>query len=109
MSRVTQEPAIATTRRAVVVIGGGPGGSTAAALLARAGTDVLLLERDTFPRYHIGESLAASCRVIMGLSGAEDRVASVGFPVKRGALLRWGGEDDWTVDWLDLFGEEARS
>jgi flavin-dependent dehydrogenase len=41
----------------VIVIGGGPGGSTSAALLAEYGHKVLLLERETFPRYHIGESL----------------------------------------------------
>ena len=41
----------------VAVIGGGPGGSTAASLLAEAGRDVVLFERDRFPRFHIGESL----------------------------------------------------
>jgi flavin-dependent dehydrogenase len=41
----------------VVVVGGGPGGSTTAALLAAHGRKVLLLEREPFPRYHIGESL----------------------------------------------------
>ncbi len=41
----------------VAVIGGGPGGSTAASLLAGAGRDVVLFERETFPRFHIGESL----------------------------------------------------
>ena len=41
----------------VVIIGGGPAGSTAAALLAAAGRDVVLLEKETFPRFHIGESL----------------------------------------------------
>jgi flavin-dependent dehydrogenase len=41
----------------VIVIGGGPAGSTASALLAERGYRVLLLERETFPRYHIGESL----------------------------------------------------
>ena len=41
----------------VIVIGGGPGGSTAGALLAEHGHRVLLLEREPFPRYHIGESL----------------------------------------------------
>ncbi len=40
-----------------VVIGGGPAGSAAAALLAEKGLRVLVLERDKFPRYHIGESL----------------------------------------------------
>ncbi|HET9369994.1 MAG TPA: FAD-dependent oxidoreductase, partial [Vicinamibacterales bacterium] len=40
-----------------IVIGGGPSGSTAAALLAEHGHRVLLLEREPFPRYHIGESL----------------------------------------------------
>jgi flavin-dependent dehydrogenase len=43
--------------RDVLVIGGGPAGSTAANLLAQAGHDVLLLEKETFPRFHIGESL----------------------------------------------------
>ena len=41
----------------VIVIGGGPSGSTTSALLAERGHRVLLLEREPFPRYHIGESL----------------------------------------------------
>lgn len=39
----------------VVVIGGGPGGSTAATLIAKDGHRVLLVEREKFPRYQIGE------------------------------------------------------
>src|SRR5688572_23261473 len=41
----------------VVVIGGGPAGSTVSTLLAQHGLDVHLFERETFPRFHIGESL----------------------------------------------------
>jgi flavin-dependent dehydrogenase len=41
----------------VAIIGGGPASSTAATLLARAGRRVVMLEREKFPRFHIGESL----------------------------------------------------
>ena len=40
-----------------VVLGAGPAGSTAAALVAQAGFRTLLVERDTMPRFHVGESL----------------------------------------------------
>ena len=41
----------------VLVVGGGPAGSTAAALLAREGRKVVLVEKVTRPRFHIGETL----------------------------------------------------
>ncbi len=41
----------------VVVIGGGPAGATLATLVQRSGHRCVILERATFPRYHIGESL----------------------------------------------------
>lgn len=46
----------------VLVVGGGPGGSYAASALAREGVDVMVLEADHFPRYHIGETMLASLR-----------------------------------------------
>ena len=46
-----------TDVRNVIVIGGGPAGSTVSTLLAQRGVKVRLFERDTYPRFHIGESL----------------------------------------------------
>ena len=45
----------------VVIIGGGPAGSSAGTWLAREGLSVLILEKETFPREHVGESLLPFC------------------------------------------------
>ncbi len=53
----------------VVVIGGGPAGSTTATLLAQQGRTVRLLERERFPRYHVGESLIPETFWVLGRLG----------------------------------------
>ncbi|KAJ7458722.1 putative halogenase [Mycena galericulata] len=73
----------------ILVIGGGPAGSYAAASLAREGFEVTLLERDHFPRYHIGESMLPSCRPFLRFIGAEQKVIDYGFCVKVGAALKF--------------------
>jgi FADH2-dependent halogenase len=73
-----------------LIIGGGPGGSTSATFLARAGKRVLLLEKERFPRFHIGESLLPYNRRIFEEMGVLSSLAKAGFPVKKGAQFHLG-------------------
>ena len=79
----------------VVIAGGGPAGSTAASFLARDGRRVLLLEKEHFPRYHIGESLIPGCLRILNALGVRDEVERAGFVVKRGGTFTWGTDGRW--------------
>lgn len=76
------------TKCTVLVIGGGPAGSFAAASLAREGIDVVMLEADQHPRYHIGESLLPSIRHFLRFIGADDKFKSFGFMNKNGAAFK---------------------
>jgi len=65
-----------------IVIGGGPAGATAATILAQHGRRVLVLERDRFPRYHIGESLVPYTWFSFERLGVLDWIKRSGSPVK---------------------------
>jgi len=69
----------------VIIMGGGPGGSTAAALLARSGAKTLLIEREPFPRFHIGESLLPASMPIFKATGFYDQLDSGKYIRKYGA------------------------
>jgi len=73
------------------VVGGGPGGSSVATALARRGHRVLLLERDQFPRFHIGESQLPWTNEVFRALGVHDTIAAAGF------VRKWGASF-WTLD-----------
>jgi FADH2-dependent halogenase len=69
----------------VLIIGCGPGGSTAATFLAKAGRRVLVLEKETFPRFHVGESLLPYNRPLFEEMGVWPALEAAGFQRKVGA------------------------
>ena len=73
-----------------VIVGGGPAGSTAGAYLARAGLRVLIVEKERFPRFHIGESIMPVANAVLQEIGAWDKVERAGFVRKYGAEFHVG-------------------
>jgi FADH2-dependent halogenase len=67
------------------VIGGGPAGSTAASVLAREGARVVVLERERFPRFHIGESLLPFNQDLFDRLGVSELLRGQDFVRKYGA------------------------
>jgi flavin-dependent dehydrogenase len=94
-------------RREVVVIGAGPAGAIAAALLKRRGRDVLVLERQRFPRFVIGESLLVHCLDFVAEAGMLAAVEAAGFQYKNGAAFSRGmeyGEFDFSQSFTPMRG-----
>jgi len=86
----------------VVIIGAGPAGAVAAGLLRAKGHEVLILERQQFPRFSIGESLLPHCMEFIEEAGMLDAVKNAGFQSKNGAVFGWGARHSY-FDFRDKF------
>jgi flavin-dependent dehydrogenase len=94
----------------VAIIGAGPAGGVAAAMLARRGYEVIVLERDRFPRFAIGESLLPQCMIFLEEAGLLEAVLAAGFQLKDGAAFHRNGHDfafvfadKFTAGWSSTF------
>ncbi|GAA3432632.1 chloramphenicol-biosynthetic FADH2-dependent halogenase CmlS [Kutzneria kofuensis] len=84
-------------RSKVAVIGGGPAGCVAALTLDKLGHEVEVYERDTFPRYRVGESLLPGTMSILNRLGLQDRIDAADFVKKPSATFLWGQDQaPWT-------------
>lgn len=71
----------------VVIIGGGPAGSAVSLFLQQAGIRSTIVEKDPFPRYHIGESMTGECGNCIASLGLRDEMIRKGHPVKWGTAV----------------------
>lgn len=92
----------------VAIIGAGPAGAVAAAILAGKGYDVVVLERQAFPRFSIGESLLPQCMAVLEEAGMMDAVVSAQFQLKNGAAFD-RGDAHAVFDFSDKFSPGCAS
>jgi flavin-dependent dehydrogenase len=92
----------------VVIIGAGPSGAVAGAILANKGLSVIILEKQYFPRFSIGESLLPQCMQFLQQAELEqvvlDNAEKLGFQFKNGAAFHHNGKDsafDFTQKFTD--------
>ena len=95
-----------------IVMGAGPAGSTVAALVAKAGFSVLLVERERFPRRHVGESLMPDSYFVFERLGVLEKMKQSGYAKKVGVqfvnaqgresapfLFRWNDPHECSETW----------
>jgi flavin-dependent dehydrogenase len=84
-----------TIQTDICVIGGGPAGSALARRLRQLGHSVVVVEKKSFPRTHVGESIVPSVLPLFETLGISGEVERSGFLRPQGAIVRWSGPSEW--------------
>src|SRR5687768_6720329 len=88
-----------------LVLGGGPAGSTFAGIAKKyaQGASILVLEKERFPRWHIGESTIPAANGVFKDLGVYEAMLSSSFVKKMGVTFIWGQDrSPWNADYLTL-------
>ena len=88
----------------VLIVGAGPSGAVAAGLLRKQGRQVLVIEKESFPRFSIGESLLPQSMAYIEEAGMLQDVVEAGFQYKNGAAFV-RGERTTEFDFRDKFSQ----
>lgn len=91
----------------VVIIGGGPGGAASAIHLAKRGINSIIIEKEAFPRFHIGESMTGECGQAVRDLGLEAEMASIPKTIKHGVrVFGQGGKGSF---WLPVMKRDENN
>jgi 1H-pyrrole-2-carbonyl-[peptidyl-carrier protein] brominase len=95
---------VPTVKTDVVIVGAGPAGTASAMHLAKLGIRPVIVERETFPRYHVGESMTGECAPLLRELGFGEQMREEDHPVKLGVKV-FGptGNTSW---WVPVKGRD---
>ena len=98
--RATELTPIVQKKHPVIILGGGPAGAVTAMYLLRRGIPVVIIERDVFPRFHVGETMTGATALALRDLGLGEALDAKRYPVKHG--VRFYGTNGQNAFWVPI-------